>query len=245
MKILNKVLSFLLTNKYGFYKLLKRKKIFHNLYVTIRTEINKREILHSPPFSKKWYNKYIIVSWDPIKLASMALAINRIDKLNIEGAFSEFGVYLGETSEIIHNLAPERKLYLFDTFEGFPEEFLEQKEYVGRFKPPDLFSIKAKFGASRNIIIRKGIFPDTTKGLEELRFAFVNIDADLYKSTLEGLKFFYPRVVKGGYIFIHDYNNPAESNAGVYRAVNEFMMDKPEKIVEIPDALGTVILRKL
>ena len=48
----------------------------------------------------------------------------------------------------------------------------------------------------------------------------------------------------GGYIFVHDFNNP-ESNRGVSRAVLEFLDDKPEKIIEIPDKWGSVVIRKL
>ena len=53
--------------------------------------------------------------------------------------------------------------------------------------------------------IRAGFFPSTTDGLEDLEFAWVHLDADLYESTLDGLRWFGPRTVKGGYILIHDY----------------------------------------
>ena len=96
-----------------------------------------------------------------------------------------------------------------------------------------------------NVIIRKGVFPETAIGLESEMFSFVYLDLDLYLSTLKALEFFYPRVTKGGYFYIHDYNNPSESKAGVFRAVNEFMKNKLEKIMEVPDVLGSVIFRKL
>ena len=37
------------------------------------------------------------------------------------------------------------------------------------------------------------------------KFAFVSLDTDLYKPTLAGLEFFWPRMSKGGFIFIHDF----------------------------------------
>jgi len=83
-------------------------------------------------------------------------------------------------------------------------------------------------GDMNNIIIRKGYFPETAKGLESEMFSFVMLDLDLYKPTLAGLEFFYPRVKAGGYIFAHDYNSP-ESDHAVSRAMNEFLKDKPEK----------------
>ena len=56
-------------------------------------------------------------------------------------------------------------------------------------------------------MIRKGFFPETTKGLEENRYQFVSLDADLYSPILAGLEYFYPRMCRGGVILLHDYNN--------------------------------------
>ena len=45
---------------------------------------------------------------------------------------------------------------------------------------------------------------------------------------------FYPRMVRGAYFFMHDFNNP-ESNHAISRAADEFLRDKPERPIEIPD----------
>ena len=55
-------------------------------------------------------------------------------------------------------------------------------------------------------------------------FCFVLLDLDLFKSTIAALNYFYPKMIRGGYIFIHDYNNP-ESNYAISRALREFMFD--------------------
>ena len=41
------------------------------------------------------------------------------------------------------------------------------------------------------------------------KFAFVSLDLDLYKPTFEGLRFFYPKMIKGGCVLIHDYFTPS------------------------------------
>ncbi|MBA7632991.1 hypothetical protein ES703_40547 [subsurface metagenome] len=225
-------------------KILEKIAPLKNLYYVIKSEIIKKISLEFPPYSLEIHNNIISTSWDPIRYGTIALAINTIKNEKIEGHFAELGVFQGDTSKIIHLLAPEKNLYLFDTFEGFPIEFLEDKGDSFRFKNTQLERVKKNIGNLNNIFIRKGIFPETTKDLESEKFAFVYLDADLYKSTLEGLKFFYPRISKGGYLLIHDYHNPQESYAGVLRAVNEFMTDKKEKILEIPDVLGSIIIRK-
>jgi O-methyltransferase len=181
---------------------------------------------------------------DPVRFATIALAIDRIKSENIEGDFAEAGVWQGRTSNIIHKLAPNRKYYLFDTFEGFPEKNLEIKDDQSeRFKNTNLDIVKKSIGDLTNIEFRVGYFPATAQGLESEKFAFVMLDMDLYQSTKDGLEFFFDRVSPGGYIFLHDYNNP-ESDWGVSRAVNEFMASKSETLMEIPDTWGSVVIRK-
>jgi len=225
-------------------RLIKNNPYFNSLYYGFKAEIAKKFLINNPPYNFVLHNQLISLSWDPIRYATIALAIKTIKNDKIKGSFAELGVFKGESSNNIHRLAPERILYLFDTFEGFPVDYLENKKDLNRFKDTRLDLVKKNLGDLSNIIIRKGIFPETSKGLESEVFSFVSLDADLYVSTLKGLEFFYPRISRGGYIFIHDYHNPGESKAGVFRAVNEFLKDKPEKLVEIPDVLGSIIIRK-
>lgn len=198
-------------------------------------------MMNFPPYDAPTH-KIVASHDDVVRFATMALAINQIRKNDIEGSFAEVGVWRGETSRFIHLLAPERTLYLFDTFEGFPPSDLEHDD--NRFKDTNEEIVKKQIGDLNNIVMRKGYFPKTAKGLESEVFAFVLLDLDLYKPTLAGLEFFYPRMKSGGYIFAHDYNSP-ESSWAVSRATNEFMQDKPEKLVEIPDVWGSIVIRKI
>lgn len=62
--------------------------------------------------------------------------------------------------------------YLFDTFEGFPTESSEDDK---RFKDTSKSLLKDIIGDLNNINIRKGVFPETSKGLENELFSFVMI----------------------------------------------------------------------
>ena len=84
----------------------------------------------------------------------------------------------------------------------------------------------------------------TAVGLEDERFAFVMLDVDLYKPALDVFTFFYPRLSRGGYFFMHDFNSP-ESDYAISRAAREFMADKPELLIEIPDYSGSALFRKI
>ncbi|MBY8992861.1 MAG: hypothetical protein KGD58_19125, partial [Candidatus Lokiarchaeota archaeon] len=164
------------------FRILRKISPLENLYYFLKSEIIKKISLEYPPYSLKIHNNIISTSWDPIRYGTIALAINTIKTEKIKGHFAELGVFQGNTSKIIHQLAPEKRLYLFDTFEGFPVEFLENKGDSNRFKNTQLERVKKNIGNLNNIIIRKGIFPETTAGLESDTFAFVYLDADLYKS---------------------------------------------------------------
>jgi O-methyltransferase len=173
----------------------------------------------------------------------MALAIHRIEVERISGDFAELGVFQGETSKVIHDLEPNRRLFLFDTFEGFPDGFTKEWEpHWSAFKDTSVEAIMKKIGNTSNVFVKKGIFPATTAGLENNTFSFVFLDADIYESTIEGLRFFYPRMPTGGYFFIHDFNSDW---IGVSKAIAEFLDDKPERAIELPDVNGSVMFRKV
>jgi O-methyltransferase len=56
-------------------------------------------------------------------------------------------------------------------------------------------------GFLSRIDIRRGWIPETFRGLENNRYAFAHLDVDLYQSTFDCCKYFYPRLVSGG-IFV-------------------------------------------
>ncbi len=140
---------------------------------------------------------------------------------NTEGEVAELGVYNGGTAKMIAEIFKNKKIYLFDTFSGMPR--VDNK--VDLHKEGDFFDTSiedvSKYLANyNNLIFKKGFFPETTKEVENERFCFVHIDADIYESISDGLDFFYDRMVNGGVIIIDDYEG--KHCPGVKRAVNEF-----------------------
>ncbi len=173
--------------------------------------------------------------------------IERIKKHDITGDIAEFGVYKGETAKILHHLMPDKKLLLFDSFTGLPKQVIKE-DCDGKVRPQTVnFGSTSKkevikyINGNDNIFIYEGIFPQTTEAVTNHTFCFVHLDADLYQSTLDGLRFFYPRLTPGGSILIHDYNHDWE---GVTKAVDEFEKSIPEQFVHMVDMYGSVILTK-
>jgi hypothetical protein len=178
---------------------------------------------------------------------SFALICDQITKERLTGDIAELGVYKGNTAVLLAALA--RKLgstaYLFDTFQGFAVEDLmgidADKSPV--FADTSLEVVRS-FVGDQNVRYIKGRFPDSASSVPpNLRFCLVHIDCDLYAPFKAALQYFYPRLVKGGFLAMHDYYNLYWN--GAEKAIDEFFSDKPEKLIPIPDKSGTVIIRKL
>ncbi len=67
---------------------------------------------------------------------------------------------------------------------------------------------------------------------------------DFEQSILAGLRYFYPALEKGGYIFVHDYNNSV--CVGVEKAVMRYEQEIGQCIckVLICDISGTLVITK-
>lgn len=184
---------------------------------------------------------------DYVRLSTLELIANEINTSNIPGSVAELGVYKGDFAKHINRLFPRKKLYLFDTFRGFDDRDILidiQENYsreTTRFTDTTIDLVMKKMKSPEDIHIRKGYFPETLEGLED-QFSFVSIDTDLYKPIYDGLSYFYPRLVKGGYIFVHDYNNAIFK--GAKEAVRNFCSENSIPYVPISDNLGTVIIAK-
>lgn len=186
-----------------------------------------------------------------IRSAAIIKTAERLRARQVPGALAELGVYKGETSALLSALFPERPLYLFDTFCGFDarDTKKEQTEGFSRAKDGDFSDTSAEAVLDRlphpeHAVIRKGFFPETAAGLEKERFALVSLDADLYAPTLEGLRYFYPRLSPGGVIVLHDYNNLRFS--GVKKAVEDFEAENGVlPLVPLPDLHGSCMILKM
>lgn len=184
---------------------------------------------------------------DYIRLATLELVANQISKKNLSGSVAEVGVYKGKFAKYINQYFPEKKLYLFDTFEGFDEKDKKTEKELGLNEATQDFSNTSADLVLKNMpfpehcIIKKGFFPETAVGIED-NFVFVSLDTDLYEPIYKGLIYFYPKMVKGGYIFVHDVNN--DSYKGAAKAVEQFSSEQNISFVPIPDSCGSVIFIK-
>lgn len=145
-----------------------------------------------------------------------------------KGNVAQLGVYKGGTAKMIARCFARspKKVFLFDTFEGLPPSSLadgaqgELLKTTNEFVDVSFDAVKTLLAPYSSVVFKQGFFPETTRGLEDEKFCFVYLDADLYQSTKDGLNFFYPRMVPGGIIMLDDFGTPIWP--GIQKAVEEF-----------------------
>lgn len=172
----------------------------------------------------------------------------RFAKEEIKGAVAEAGVFRGEFAKEINRYFPKSKCYLFDTFEGFDmrdfkfEEYPSMTDDVNHFKLTSEKLVYEKMPFKDKIIMIKGHFPESLRDIED-EFIFVNLDMDLYKPTLEGLRYFFPRMKDGGVILIHDYFT--ESYPNIEKCIDDFEKEIGKRLYKMPigDDISIAIIK--
>ena len=196
--------------------------------------------------------------YDYVRYREIELLKETIISGNVEGSIAEAGVDYGDTSRILNLLFPDRKLFLYDTFNGFESgdaEFESQNYDVltgffekwnnNRPKDDELISIvKEQLCYPEKAFIRKGFFPDTAiENDSDEKFALAVVDMDLYKPCYSAIMFFYPRLSDGGYIMLHDYNTP------YFHGIHNALINAEKKLgklayIPLPDQGGSVVIVK-
>ncbi len=158
----------------------------------------------------------------------------------LNGCSAECGVYRGGGSVLIAGGAPSRRHYAMDTFEGFPDVLsdVDRHEETG-FSDATYSEVSRLFQDYANIIALKGPFSETLPSIAHQAFSFVHVDADLYVSTQECLKFFYERMLPGGVMLFDDYLVP--DTPGVKKAVDEFFLSRSASPIILPTFQAMVV----
>lgn len=188
--------------------------------------------------------------WDLVRRDMLVLLMRDIETRQVPGSLAELGVYQGDTARLLHHYLPDRTLHLFDTFSGFDRRDVTNEAKVtganaksGQFGDTSVESVRSHIRPRNgNVRFHPGVFPDSCGiGIRKQRFALVHLDADLHGPTMAGLEVFYPLVSPGGYIVVHDYN----AWHGARQATEEFLADKPEIAVPMPDKSGSAVIVRL
>ncbi len=162
------------------------------------------------------------------------------------GDMAECGAYTGASAWLLAERAladGETHVHLFDSFEGLSRPGEADGSFWSR---GDLTAseeqLRQKLSTFASIVhVYKGWIPQRFHEVSDRTFTFVHIDVDLYQPTLDSLEFFYPRTVPGGILVSDDYG--FSTCPGAKSAFDEFVADKPEKVVHVPTGQGFIVKR--
>jgi O-methyltransferase len=169
-----------------------------------------------------------------------------VECLNLDGDVVEFGCYEGDTSIKMGKLIKNKRLWLYDSFEGLPEKSDADASSVGNnFKTGEL-------KASKNAVMKRFLHASLTKPIikkawfDELdpendlpeKIAFALLDGDYYESIKISLHLVTPKMTKEGIIIVHDYRN--EALPGAAKAVDEFISKNPTWRIRIQQGLAII-----
>jgi O-methyltransferase len=162
----------------------------------------------------------------------------------VPGDTAECGVFQGAGSYLIASAGAqhgqERTHHVFDSFEGLSTPARIDGEFWRKGSLAcGLDLVQANLRMFTHISFHKGWIPDTFEGVSRSTFAFVHIDVDLYQPTRDSIDFFYERMNAGGIILCDDYG--FTTCPGATKAMDEFLVDKPEKMIALPTGGGFLI----
>lgn len=171
----------------------------------------------------------------------------------LEGSVAEGGVFRGTFAKYINAYFPDRDIWLFDSFDSFNEDEVtfdkEQgyldKGYSGQFlKNTSMEYVRGILPHPEKAIFKQGFFPQSTVGddrLTEEKFVFVNLDFDLYQPIYAGLDFFFPQMVSGGVILVHDYFSWHCKGASI--ALDQWSKENGVSFMPIGDAISVAVVK--
>lgn len=174
-------------------------------------------------------------------------------QVNLPGVIIDLGIYRGASTftwaklcEIFCPTDILKKVYAFDSFEGFPSI----SEHDGKPDDKNDLKINGFFGGNSIekdlILAQKAMEPDKhIRDLDRIEFikgdviesipkfvnekgnglkiSLLNLDLDLYEPTKIALEFFIPKMVKGGIIIIDEY--ALENFGGETKAIDEYFLE--------------------
>jgi hypothetical protein len=172
--------------------------------------------------------------------------------LDIPGDFVECGVLRGFSSAVIADYhgfeSVNKSMYLYDTFEGKPAENngpYEQYEVHAKMNTDDKESVYRyvlnRFGKYKNVIITKGILPQTLEIVCPAEISFMHIDLNSADAEIGVLEVLFDRVSPGGIIVLDDYGWLAYEKQKIVE--DEFFGRRNHSVLELPTGQGLVIKR--
>ena len=187
--------------------------ILYSEYQNINIELQKRALTETADYIDEKMN-------DVYSLSSRSeILIYAASKCATTGLHLEFGVYSGQTINLISKTFNSEVIYGFDSFQGLPEDWRDGF-------PSGIFKLNIVPKVNKNVQLVKGLFNETLPKFIEANpgnIAFMHIDCDLYSSTKIIFDLLQNKISKGTVIVFDEYFNYPGWKMGEFKAFQEFV----------------------
>jgi O-methyltransferase len=155
------------------------------------------------------------------RLNNLQSCVENVIKNHVPGDLIETGVWRGGSVIFMRALlkaygVKDRTVWVADSFEGLPKPNAAKysadagdRLYCVKELAVSLEQVKANFAAygllDDQVRFLKGWFKDTMPVAPIQKLAVLRLDGDLYESTIDVLKYLYPKLSVGGYLIVDDY----------------------------------------
>lgn len=232
------------------------------------TKVNKAKNVFPDIEEKEFWDIYTLCKPYTMtsieRMYSLYKSVEYVLENKIEGSFVECGVWRGGSAMLIAKMLfnrniEDRKIYLFDTYEGMSEpsnldiSYSQENAQVLRSDRgfnedgssnwcyAGLEDVKKNMSETNyivnNIVFIKGKVEETipSKSPKE-KIALLRLDTDWYESTKHELEYLFPKVVENGVLIIDDYGHWE----GCRKAVNEYFRTTTSILLNRVDYTGRV-----
>jgi O-methyltransferase len=175
--------------------------------------------------------------------------------LRATGDFVECGVFRGDMSwaltEMIDLQGAGKKLYAYDTFEGFDPRYSSAADFPeapqlfdfinNEYKEPDIYeAVTRRFSEKPYVKLMKGVVPDVFATEMPPSIAFLHLDMNSPKAERGALEALFGRMSRGAIIVFDDYGWILHRKQK--EAADEFMNQRGYSILELPTGQGLAVL---
>jgi hypothetical protein len=184
----------------------------------------------------------------PERLFALYQSVNYVLDRAIPGHFVECGVWKGGSCMLMAMMLADRKemdrkIYLYDTFEGMSEPSEKDRQFSGesadillkqahREVSESVWCYSSLDEVKRNVlnaglpadrfVFTKGKVEETIPGVLPGEVALLRLDTDWYESTKHEMLYLYPILNEGGVLIIDDFGHWE----GARKAIEEYFQQK-------------------
>ncbi|TSC84131.1 MAG: cephalosporin hydroxylase [Parcubacteria group bacterium Gr01-1014_17] len=221
--------------------------IIHRIKRTKKRFYIWRRNRHFHLFGRKFIPKAEILPFDSRNILRTDYFSRQLEKVrNINGSVIECGVWRGRSLFILSTLAHNRRVFAFDSFEGFPSPEGGKNDnpeaalkYHFKNTSPEMVReflnmSKAVSKLPDNVRIVQGYFEDILpQWKKEIgQIALIHLDCDIYESYHVCFSNLYDQLSTGGLILFDEYlsGNNAIEWPGAKKAIDEFCVRTGERV---------------